>query len=68
MKLSNLDTYIPTVGHDITKFDVHVKTLIQLLLAVGEISTDLLANIFKKYKMISYQEFIKYIKTKENNF
>ena len=33
MNLSNLDTYIATVGHDVTKFNAHVKTLIQSLIS-----------------------------------
>ena len=47
---------------------MHVKTLIQFLLARGGISADLLENLFKRYKMSSDQEFIKYIKTKEDNY
>ena len=50
--LSNIDTYIATVGHDITKFNVHVKILIQCIRARGEMSTDFLANLFKVYKTI----------------
>ena len=67
-KLSNLDTYIATVGHDIAKFNAHVKVFIQLLLARGEMSTDLMKNLFKGYTMILYQEVIKFIKTKEDNY
>ena len=50
-KLSNLNTHIDTVGHFITKFNAHVKALIQLLLEMRDMSTDLLANIFKGYTM-----------------
>ena len=46
-KLSNLDTYIATVGNDITKLNVHFNTLIQSIIARGDMGMDLLANIFK---------------------
>ena len=68
MKLSNLDTYVATVGNCINKFHVHVKTLIQSLPARIYMSMDLLENLFKGYKIILNQEFIKYIKTKEDNY
>ena len=55
------------VGHGIIRFNVQVKTLIQSPLARGDMSTDLLGNLFKGYNMSSDQEFIKYIKTKEDN-
>ena len=54
-KLTNLDTYITSYGHYITKFNAHTKARIQSLIARGEIIRFLLANLFKGYKMISYQ-------------
>ena len=45
--LSHLDTYIAAVGRDINKFNVHVKTLIQSLLARREERKDLMADLFK---------------------
>ena len=68
MKLSNLDTNISTVGTNIKKFNVHAKTMLHLLLAKWEMSMNLLDNLFKGYKMIFYRGFIKYIKTKEDNY
>ena len=47
---------------------MHSKTLVQLLLARGEMSTNLLENQLKGYKMTLDQEFIKYIKNKEDNY
>ena len=55
MKLYNLDTYIAPNGNDFTKFNVHVKTLIQSQLARRKMSTDLMAKLFKGYKMILKQ-------------
>ena len=63
-KLSNLNTYIDTIGNYIYKFNAQVKTLIQSLLVMRDMSIDMVVNIFKGYKMILDQEFIKYTKTK----
>ena len=37
------------------------------MLARGEISTDLMTDLFKGYKMSLDHDFIKYIKMKEDN-
>ncbi len=52
-KLSALDSYILTIGCDITKFNAYIKDLIDSLMARGETTNDLLANLFKAYKAIS---------------
>jgi len=52
-KLSALDSYILTIGCDITKFNAYIKDLINSLMARGETTNDLLANLFKAYKAIS---------------
>ena len=67
-KLSNLDTYIDTVGNEITELNVHAKILNQQLISRGDMSTDLRANLFKGYKTSSDQEFIQYIKNIEDNY
>ena len=67
-QLARLDSYISDVGNDITKFNAHVKLLMQGLRARGETSTDLLVNLFTGYKSASDQEFIKYIKEKESRY
>jgi len=46
-KLSALDSYILTIGCDITKFNAYIKDLIDSLMARGETTHDLLANLFK---------------------
>ena len=56
-KLSSLDTYLPTIGHDITKLNLYVKELMQRLSARGETTQDLLVNLFKGYASASDNTF-----------
>jgi hypothetical protein len=68
VQLSSLDTYMPSVSSDITKFNSHVKLLITGLQARGEDTTDLLINLFKGYKAANDGTFVKYIEGKEEKF
>ena len=61
-KLTDLDRYLPTIGHDIIKFNTYVKLLIDGLRSRGETSHDLLVNLFKGYMTCSDHEFVAYIK------
>ena len=67
-KLTDLDRYLPTIGHDITKFNTYVKLLIDGLKSRGETSHDLLINLFKGYMACSDREFVAYIKGKLDTF
>ena len=67
-KLTNLDRYLPTIGQDITKFNTYVKLLVDRLRSRGEVTNDLLINLFKGYSTCSDREFIKFIKRKEDSF
>ena len=67
-KLTNLDRYLPTIGHDITKFNTYVKLLVDGLRSRGEATSDLLINLFKGYSACSDREFIEYMKRKEDSF
>jgi len=67
-KLSALDSYILTINCNVTKFNAYVKDLIDSLMARGEMSNDLLANLFKAYKAMSDQEFVSYIRKKEDEY
>ena len=67
-KLTDLDRYLPTIGHDITKFNTYVKLLIDGLHSRGETSHDLLVNLFKGYMAWSDREFVAYIKRKQDSF
>ena len=60
-KLSSLDTYILTIGSDITKFNGYVRLLIDSLAARGETTNDLLTNLFKGYQAASDKVFVSYI-------
>ena len=46
-KLSSLEKYLPTVGHDITKFNIYVKNLVSELASRGQVTQDLLINLLK---------------------
>ncbi len=48
-KLSNLDHYLPMIGYDIIKFNMYIKNLVSELHSRGEITHDLLINLFKGY-------------------
>ena len=65
-KLTDLDRYLPTIGHDITKFNTYVKLLVEGLKSRGETTTDLLVNLFKGYMVCSDKEFVEYIKRKQD--
>ena len=67
-KLTDLDRYLPTIGHDIIKFNTYVKLLIDGLPSRGETSHDLLVNLFKGYMACSDCEFVAYIKRKQDLF
>jgi hypothetical protein len=60
-KLSSLDSYLPTIGSDITKFNGYVRMLIDSLAARGETTQDLLTNLFKGYQAASDKSFVEYI-------
>jgi hypothetical protein len=60
-KLSSLDTYILTIGCDITCFNVYVWLLIHSLAARGETTQDLLTNLFKGYQAVNDKTFVSYI-------
>jgi hypothetical protein len=60
-KLSSLDEYILTIGCDITKFNGHVRLLIDSLAARGETTQDLLSNLFKGYNAVNDKVFVSYI-------
>jgi hypothetical protein len=67
-KLSNLDTYMSTIGNDITKFNGYVKMLVDGLSARGEITNDLLVNLFKGYGACSDKSFVDYIRRKQEKY
>ena len=67
-KLSSLDDYLPSVGHDIGKMNLYVLNLIEALTARGETSNDILSNLFKGYKAAKDHTFVRYIEKKEDAY
>jgi hypothetical protein len=60
-QLSNLDVFMPTVDNDITRFNNHVKMLLNALHARNERTLDLLTYLFKAYAVCNDKEFSKFI-------
>ena len=63
-RMNQLDTYQPTVGYNITKFNMYVKNLVDQLRARGEYTNDLLINLFKGYLAATDKSFTAYIDKK----
>jgi len=66
--LMHLDTYMPTVESNITKFNEYVKANRQGLLARGQSIDDLLYYLFEGYMTASDKGFVKYIKDKRDAY
>ena len=58
-QLSSLNTYINTIGCDITKFNVYVHNLLKGLALRGETTNNLLSNLFKGYQAVSNHTIVK---------
>ena len=67
-KLTDLDRYLPSIGHDILKFNTYVKLLVDGIRLRGETMQDLLVNLFKGYMACSDSEFVAYMKCKLDYF
>jgi hypothetical protein len=67
-RLTMLDTYLPTIGNDIVKFNQHVNTLLEGLTSRDETTNDLLTNLFKGYKAATDKTFVAYIEKKEDKY
>ena len=66
LNLTNLDEYMTTNGSDIVAFNAYVQSQIDGLAARGEVTSDLLVNLFKGYKMVKDRPFLDYLQTIEN--
>ena len=62
--LSALDSYLPTMGYNITKSNMYMKNLVDQLWARGEFTNDLLINLFKGYLSATDKFFTTYIEKK----
>jgi hypothetical protein len=66
--LSSLDKYILTIDCDIHLLHQYVKGLKQDLIARGEMSNDILFNLFKGYAVVKDVDFKEYIKAKKSAY
>ena len=66
--LTELDHYMVTVGYDISKFNDHVRVLIEGLETRGETSSDIMVNLFKGYANAKDKLFKEYIRTKKDAY
>jgi hypothetical protein len=67
-RLSSLDTKIVELQDNIPELNVFIKTQTQGLEARGEKTDDLLVNLFKAYKACGDEEFVGWVKFKENAY
>ena len=65
-KLSNLDEYMRTIDSDISRFNTHVKLLVQALTARNQTTSDLLINLFKGYRAVSDEAFRGWLQRKQD--
>jgi hypothetical protein len=66
--LSCLDSYILTINCDIKLFHDYVRGLRNDLAARGEVTNDLMFNLFKGYNSVTDIEFKQYIKQKKSAY
>ena len=66
LNLTNLDEYMTTNGTDIVAFNAYVQSQIDGLAARGEVTNNLLVDLFKGYKMVKDKPFLDYLQTIEN--
>ena len=67
-KLGSLYEYLASVGYDIVKMNDYTKGLLLSLKARGETTEDLIANLFKAYKLVPDKNFARYIQAKEDEY
>jgi hypothetical protein len=63
-----LDAKMLELDSNVEAFNFYVKAQIKSLSARGEISSDLLINLFKGYKVANDVEFLDFIRRKENAY
>ncbi|KAL7575495.1 hypothetical protein ACA910_020081 [Epithemia clementina (nom. ined.)] len=67
-QLADLDQYMHDVKYDVIKFNNHAKTVLLGLSQRGESTLDLLANLFKAYTIIPNDEFLEFVRRKQNAY
>ena len=66
--LSKLDSKMEQLQDNVIEFNEFVKTQRGALSARGEKTLDLLTNLFKGYKTVADERFVKYIEAKEDAY
>lgn len=66
--ISNLDTYITTIGSNITTFNEYVKRQRLSLTARGGVTHDLMTNLWKAYLNASDRDFVEFVKRKKDAY
>jgi hypothetical protein len=59
--LSMLPSMVIKLDNDIKAIDKYVKNQVEALTQYGEVSSDLMTNIFKAYTVVQDKHFIRYI-------
>ena len=62
----NLDEHVLSNGTDIVAFNAYVQSQVDGLAARGEITNDLIVNLFKGYRAMKDQAFLDYLQMIEN--
>ena len=62
LNLTNLDEYVLSNGTDIVAFNAYVQSQVDGLAARGEITNDLIVNLFKGYRAMKDQAFLDYLR------
>ena len=66
LNLTNLDKYVLSNGTDIIAFNAYVQSHVDGLTVRGEITNDLIGNLFKGYRAMKDQAFLDYLQMIEN--
>lgn len=67
-RLSNLAAYMKSIDSDIGKFNQYVQDQLDSLNARGQVTNDLLSNLFLGYAAASDRNFVAYIGKKEDEY
>jgi hypothetical protein len=67
-ELNKLDSYMVSIDSDISKFNEHVKDILEKLHARGQTTHDLLSNLFRAYKVVSDKDFVAYMNKKKDEY
>jgi hypothetical protein len=66
--LNHLDTYMAEATYDIDTFNQYVTSQIEQLAARGEVSSDLLINLFSAYMAVPDKKIVEYIEKQKDKY